>query len=281
MRGSSAASRSFSTAISGGGDVGIAEAEVDHVLARAPQLELQPLDLGEGIRRQGVDPAKVRHAADRRKAPSASRTATTSPITTSAGVGQSAAAAPIAPSGATTTCSSSVVPHETTAAGVDAGFPSRDQPLGEPPDDRAAHEGDERARDAGKAAASSSSTSFAANAVTACETPRCVTGMPTDSGHRRDRRDAGDELERHAGVGERERLLPAAAEDERVAALQPHDAAAPPPVRDEQLVDRRPARSRRARCAASRRRLGDELLCDEPVVDEHLAARARARARAR
>ena len=97
--------------------VGIAEAEVDHILARTPQLELQPLDLGERIRRQGVDPAEVRHAADRRKAPSASRTATTSPITTSAGVGAWAAAAPIAPSGATITCSSSVVPRETTAAG--------------------------------------------------------------------------------------------------------------------------------------------------------------------
>jgi hypothetical protein len=55
---------------------------------------------------------------------SASRIATTSPITTSAGVGASAAAAPIDPSGATITCSSSVVPHETTAAGVDAGLPS-------------------------------------------------------------------------------------------------------------------------------------------------------------
>ena len=43
-----------------------------------------------------------------------------------------------------------------------------------------------------------------------------------------DRRDAGHELERDAGADERERLLPAAAEDERVAALQAHDAAPSP-----------------------------------------------------
>ena len=43
-------------------------------------------------------------------------------------------------------------------------------------------------------------------------------------GHRERRRHARHDLERHAGGAQRERLLAAAAEDERVAALEPHDA---------------------------------------------------------
>jgi hypothetical protein len=53
--------------------------------------------------------------------------------------------------------------------------------------------------------------------------------------HGRDRRDTGDELERDAGVGERERLLAAPSEHERVAPLQAHDEA-PPPVLDQRAV---------------------------------------------
>ena len=41
--------------------VGVAEAEVDHVLALAAQLELQPLDLGECVRRQRVDSPELGH----------------------------------------------------------------------------------------------------------------------------------------------------------------------------------------------------------------------------
>ena len=48
---------------------------------------------------------------------------------------------------------------------------------------------------------------------------------------------AGNNLERHAGIDERLRLLSAAAEHERIAALQPHDRAAVLRVRDEQAVD--------------------------------------------
>jgi len=92
------------------------------------------------------------------------------------------AEAPIAPSGATITCSSSVVPRETTAAGVEAGFPSAirrsaSRPTTAPPMKATSVPGT-----AARPRTSSASTSFAANAVTACETPRCVTGMPTDSG---------------------------------------------------------------------------------------------------
>ena len=31
--------------------VRVPEAEIDHILARAPELELEPLDLGKGVRR--------------------------------------------------------------------------------------------------------------------------------------------------------------------------------------------------------------------------------------
>ena len=41
------------------GHVRIAEAEVDHVLAGPPQLELDPVDLGEGVGRQLVDSAEL------------------------------------------------------------------------------------------------------------------------------------------------------------------------------------------------------------------------------
>ena len=41
------------------GDVGIAEAEVDHVAALAPQLPLQLVDGREDVRRQLVDPVKL------------------------------------------------------------------------------------------------------------------------------------------------------------------------------------------------------------------------------
>jgi len=46
--------------------VGIPEAEVDHVLAGATELELQPLDLGEGVRREGVDAPEL-HGGQRKR----------------------------------------------------------------------------------------------------------------------------------------------------------------------------------------------------------------------
>jgi hypothetical protein len=94
----------------------------------------------------------------------------------------SSAAFAIAPSGAVTTRSRAVVPAETTAAGVAAGRPcsinrsarrsnpARPMKATSVPGTRAS------------AAASSRSTSCAANAVTADERPRCVTGMPAEAG---------------------------------------------------------------------------------------------------
>ena len=99
-------------------------------------------------------------------------------------------------------------------------------------------------------------------------------------GGRRDRRgDAGHDLERDAGGRERLRLLAAAAEDERVAALEAHDEAT------------RAGRARRGRrrsrpgswcgrpgastASISRqpgRRLVEQLAADQAVVHEHLGA---------
>ena len=87
----------------------------------------------------------------------------------------------------------------------------------------------------------------------------------------RDARDARRHRERDPRRGQRERLLAAAAEDERVAALEPDDIQARVAVLDEQRVDlglaeRRPRDEQRVG-----RRLGDELGRDEHVVDEHVA----------
>src|SRR5947209_8001585 len=62
-------------------------------------------------------------------------------------------------------------------------------------------------------------------------------GDPGGAGNGRERGDTRDHVERHAGLRERERLLPAAAEEERVAALEPHDVVAAAAERNEQLVD--------------------------------------------
>jgi len=100
-----------------------------------------------------------------------------------------------------------------------------DQPLREPLRTGAAHEGDERARHAGERRS--------------VELLDIVRGERRDRlrdsavrhrdqrglRHGRDRGDAGDELERDAGVGERQCFLAAAPEDEGIAALEAHDEA--------------------------------------------------------
>ena len=96
-------------------------------------------------------------------------------------------------------------------------------------------------------------------------------GDQRGGGHGRDARDARRDGERDPRLGQRERLLAAAAEDERVAALEADDVEPGPPVVDEQRVDRL-LRQRRAR--DHERVLGrllDELRRDERVVHEHVA----------
>ena len=103
-------------------------------------------------------------------------------------------------------------------------------------------------------------------------------GIPADAGTADSADTPGHDLERHAGVGQRERLLAAAAEDERVAALEAHDLEAL----------RGPARRAASFSSAWRivsrgiserivGRLGDELRRDEHVVDERVARCGRGR----
>ncbi len=96
-------------------------------------------------------------------------------------------------------------------------------------------------------------------------------GNAGGAGNGCERRDAGDDLEGHAGVGERERLLAAAAEEERVSALEPDDVVAAAAERDEQLVHLvlLEAVALDAQCVGGS--LVDELGRDEPVVDDDVA----------
>ena len=64
--------------------------------------------------------------------------------------------------------------------------------------------------------------------VNSCATPRWVTGMPAGGGHRDRAGDAGHDGHRYPGRRAGEQLLAAAAEDERVAALEPHHELARP-----------------------------------------------------
>ena len=68
-------------------------------------------------------------------------------------------------------------------------------------------------------------------------TPRWVSGMPAYAGSGDGRADAGDDLERDPGPRQRLGLLAAPAEDERIAALEPHDPPPAPRVQDQERVD--------------------------------------------
>ena len=92
-------------------------------------------------------------------------------------------------------------------------------------------------------------------------------------------RDAGHELERDPGRGERLRLLAAAPEDEGVAALEPHHALPAPRGEHEQLLD---GALRDARLpgalpheeAVRPRREGEHVVGDERVAEHHAGAAA-------
>src|SRR5205085_6593654 len=88
----------------------------------------------------------------------------------------------------------------------------------------------------------------------------------------------GNDLERDAGGGQRLGLLTAPAEDERIAALEPHHEASAAGVAEEEgiavglLEDVRPARLAREDAQGVRRRLVEEPRIDEPVVDHDVRA---------
>jgi hypothetical protein len=91
------------------------------------------------------------------------------------------------------------------------------------------------------------------------------------AGNGRERRDAGNDLERHAGLGKRERLLAAATEEEWVPAFEPDDVVAKPAVGDEQLVHLFLLEAVALDAQRAGGRLVDELGSDEAVVHDHVA----------
>ena len=117
--------------------------------------------------------------------------------------------------------------------------------------------------------------------VTCDATPRCVIGMPDAAGTACSEETPGTTSNRTPRLGERECLLAAASEDERVAALEADDLEPAAPVGDEQVVDRGLVERLAGDAESLGRRLRDELGSDETVVDEHVAAAQRARARGR
>src|SRR5205085_2735657 len=79
------------------------------------------------------------------------------------------------------------------------------------------------------------------------------------------------DLERDAGIGERERLLAAAPEQKRVTALEAYDAGPLAAERDEHRVHLVLCEAVALDSQCVRRCLVDELGRDEPVIDEHVA----------
>ena len=99
--------------------------------------------------------------------------------------------------------------------------------------------------------------------------------------------DAGHDLERDARRAQRERLLAAAAEHERVAALQAHDAPARPGALEHQRLGLLLGHRASAALLADEQQLGvraravERRRRDQAVVEDHVRARRSARARAR
>ena len=108
-----------------------------------------------------------------------------------------------------------------------------------------------------------------------------MTGIRAEAGTAAIDETPGHDLEGDAGLGERERFLAAAAEDERVAALEPHDVEPRGAVGHEQARHRLLLQPRPRDHEGVVGRLVDELLCDERVGDERRRTSGRARARAR
>ena len=87
------------------------------------------------------------------------------------------------------------------------------------------------------AVASLAGSSWPVTNATAEASSRWVTGDPRVCGPGHAGGDAGDDLELHRRRAQGLRLLPAAPEDERVAALQAHHGEAPPRALDQLIVD--------------------------------------------
>ena len=101
-------------------------------------------------------------------------------------------------------------------------------------------------------------------------TPRCVTGMPAGAGAAIALLMPGTTSYGHAGALQRERFFAAAAEHERVAALQPHDAAAAARGADHQRVNRRLRHRMAAGALADVEALRAARVAQDPVVDQRV-----------
>ena len=182
---------------------------------------------------------------------SLSRRVTTSPTTVATGADRPAAATSSAscPTVLTTTRCADVVPCSTQAAGVVGAAAVADQAVHEQPQPVVAHEDDQRPR-----ALRERLPAHAAGRVLGVEVTGddadvlgVAAGRHRDAGVRRGRDragDAGHDLEGDPGVDERLGLLAAAAEHERVAALEPHHPPARLRVLDQLRVDLLLARRR-------------------------------------
>ena len=134
------------------------------------------------------------------------------------------------------------VPLRTAATGVSARAPTVDQAPGDVADAARAHEDHERPAGPGQRLPVDVGAVLGRVLVAGDDGE---VGRDAAVGHRDARvgggadgaGDPGDHLEGDAGGGQRLRLLAAAAEHERVTALQPHDAAGGPAPVDQHLVD--------------------------------------------
>ena len=149
-----------------------------------------------------------------------------------------------------------------------------------------AHVEDQRPREGGQRrpvdrrvrALAASSRVWPVTSATAPARPAVGDGDPRVGGGGHSGRDAGDDLERDPRRPQRERLLAAAAEDERVAALQPHDGPPGAGVLEHQLLGPLLRDGLAAALLADEQQLGvrpralERAGADEPVIEDHVGA---------
>ncbi len=158
-----------------------------------------------------------------------------------------------------------------------------DQRLGHGAEACGAHEHDERARQRGERSPVDIGLRLARLLVRGHDRD-LRRESPVGHGHARvgghgDRRcDTRHDLVRHAGRAQRERLLPAPAEEQRIAALQPHDRRCAAPVLDQTLrrlvLRQRHAARLLARVDQQAPRRGEieQRISGQAVVDDHVGA---------
>jgi len=146
-----------------------------------------------------------------------------------------------------------------------------DQTLREPLEPGEAHEGDERPGRARECRSVEALDVVRGERRHRRRDAAVRDGDAGGAGNGRERRDAGNDLERYARLDERERLLAAATEEERVPAFEPDDVVAKPAVGDEQRVHLFLLEAVALDPQRIGGRLVDELASDESVVHDDVA----------